>query len=162
MRSLVIFTLYSIPIFNSFVLHLMRVWIISAWASALFMFLLSFIWHSFVLADFENLSNTLNFHLIKSGVFYLLLGFLIVFILNRNKHRIPQKFFGLIVGAGVGLLFYIFILAFSDTLTRSFIHHSFQRNHLALDFIWQMFEQGIGGVIAARSILFFGSWKKSI
>ncbi|MEM7162856.1 MAG: hypothetical protein AAF487_10510 [Bacteroidota bacterium] len=140
----------------------MRVWFYSSIVSAIFMFALSFICHGFVLGDFENLSITLGAHLIKSAVAYLLLGLIMVVVFNKFKNRLAHKYFGLFVGVIIGLLFYSFILIFGDSFMNSFIYHSFEKNHILFDYSWQMVEQGLGGLIAARAILFFGSWKKSI
>lgn len=139
----------------------MRVWIFSTIASAAIMFVFAYLWHGLILPDFEKLSIPLTQHLSVLAAVYLLIAFLMVFILKNSKKRIARKFFGVLIGILFGVAFYSIILLFSDSLTKDFIFHSFQNEHILLDYCWQAVEQGFGGLIAARSILFFGAWKKS-
>jgi len=139
----------------------MRVWVFSTFASALIMFILSYLWHDLILPDFEKLSIPLTKHLLILASVYMLIGLLMVAILKNSKKRIGTKFYGILIGILFGVAFYSIILLYSDSYTKNFIFHSFQKKHIFLDYGWQIVEQGFGGLIAARSILFFGAWKKS-
>ena len=134
----------------------MRVWFFSSVVSTIFMFVLSFVCHGFVLPDFEKLNIPLSTHLLKALISYLILSLLMVFVFNRYKSRIPNKYFAILVGSLFGVLYYSIILFFSDSFTQSFIFHSYQNVHIFFDYAWQILEQGLGGLVAARAMLFFG------
>lgn len=133
----------------------MRVWIFSALASALIMFLLSCIWHGLVLTDIEKLNVPLSYYLTVSTCVYLIISFLMIFLIYKLRKRYHSRYIGLIVGVVLGLIVY------SIAFTQNLVFHSSQIEHIILDYFWQMTEQGIGGVVAAKALSFFGAWKKS-
>ena len=133
----------------------MRVWIFSAFASALIMFVLSYVWHGLVLTDIEKLSVPLSNYLILSVCIYFLIGLLMVFLIIKLRKKYHTRYLGLFVGLVVGFLVY------SVAITQNAVFHSSQIEHIILDYFWQMTEQGIGGIAAAKALSFFGAWKKS-
>ena len=74
-----------------------------------------------------------------SAIVYLVVAFLLTWIMSQQK--VKDKIFtkGLLIGGAVG--FCIYLIAF--TLGVSFSQNGIE--HIVVDFIWQMTEQGIGG-----------------
>lgn len=133
----------------------MRVWIFTAAVSATIMFILSYAWHGLVLTDIEKLNVPLTYYLSVSAIIYLLIAFLLIMIIYKIRKMNLSRHIGLYVGIAVGIVLYTL------AITQNLAFHSQQFEHIVLDYFWQMTEQGIGGLVAARALSFFGAWKKS-
>ena len=139
----------------------MRVWVFSMLASALVMFTLFCLLHGFVLNDFERISIPLSNYLILFGLVYLFLAFLIVWFISLNKRKYQSPYLNFLKGALIGLVYYTVLLLCAHALSDSISFLNFQTKHLLADYSWQFVEQGVGGIVAAASLQFFGAWKKS-
>jgi H+/Cl- antiporter ClcA len=120
--------------------------LISWLAASVAMFLLSYIWHKFVLTDFSRLSYPINIFLLFSAFVYLIIGFIVARAIDykplEKRFRRKPVFRGMIAGAVCGIV--IFMVA--RVVGVSFSTGSFLENML-LDISWQMVEQTIGGMV---------------
>lgn len=105
---------------------------------ATLMYLLSYLWHGVLLNDYVNIRIPMWLYFSLSAVVYLIISF-VLNLLYRYLHINDMSARGLMIGASLG--FFIYLIAF--VLGVSFSHSS--ASHIAVDFFWQMIEQGIGG-----------------
>ncbi len=113
-------------------------WIISA----VVMFTLSYFWHGEVLNDFERIKYPHTTFLSLATIVYLGIS-LVLTILNtffESKKKPIGK--GIVLGLVLGLFVYLvtFVLGISFNSTPKL-------EYIALDVSWQLFEQGLGGLI---------------
>lgn len=115
-------------------------WMVRVWGlSTLIMFGLSYLWHGVLLNDYVNIKYPLWLHLMLAGVVYLVIAFVLTYLHQYTTVR-HHKFKGLLLGSILG--FFIYLIAF--VLGVSYNPHSIE--HTVVDFIWQMVEQGLGGM----------------
>jgi len=117
-----------------------RVFYIAWIVSSTVMFLLSYLWHGMVLNDLKNLQYPLEMFLVLAAIMYVVLGFGLAFLYNYLNFSRNIKFKGSILGSFTG--FFVYLIAF--TLGVSF--GSSKIEHVVVDFLWQMIEQGVGGL----------------
>jgi hypothetical protein len=117
-------------------------WIISSIA----MFILSYVWHGVILNDFSKLSYPKEFFLILAAITYVFIGFVLV---KFYEAKIFEKTFyhkpllrGIVKGTLCGIIFFLI----ATVVGVSFNTGSGLKN-FALDFVWQVLEQGIGGFV---------------
>lgn len=105
---------------------------------AALMYLLSYLWHGVFLNDYSKLRIPMWLYFSLSAVVYLVIS-LVLNLLYRYMNIRQMSTRGLLIGASVG--FFIYLIAF--VMGVSFGNSA--ASHIAVDFIWQMIEQGIGG-----------------
>lgn len=110
--------------------------------TAVVMFGLFYGWHGMFLTDFEKLAMPLAEYLPLAFLAQLVIGLVLyglIAYLDLGGRNLSK---GLLLGGVLG--FFIYLIAFAFGV-------SFQPNpdlsHLAVDFCWQMFEQGAGGLV---------------
>ena len=118
------------------------------------MFGLSYLWHAYILTDINDVEYPLTMFLILAAIVYLMIGGVLYgilsYMLNNGlidlKTKFPLK--SMALGAVVGFCFYLitFILGLS------FNPHGVE--HIIADFIWQMCEQSIGGLVIALVFIY--------
>lgn len=111
------------------------------------MFGLSFFWHGVLLNDLLDIPYPLSFFMGLCAVIYLVVSFVLAFVLEYLKveeQHVPK-------GMGIGgvLGFFLYLIAF--TLGVSFQGHGTE--HIVVDFVWQMIEQGMGGAVVGLVLL---------
>lgn len=116
----------------------------SSWLySTLFMYILSYLWHGVFLNDIEKVTYSPYLFYTLSVIVYLFIGYILTMLTIRvdvfSKKYINGTFIGGIMG------FFIYLIAF--VLGVSFVDGS-SLDHVAIDFMWQMMEQGAGGILA--------------
>jgi|SRR3954469_5319127 len=119
-----------------------------AWiVSSLAMFVLFYIWHGTFLNDFSRLNYPKEIFLIIAGLTYVFIGFVVV---RFYETKLLEKLFfhkpllkGVVKGALCGFIFFLI----ATVVGVSFNTGSDLKN-MALDLAWQLFEQGIGGLVA--------------
>lgn len=122
--------------------------------SAVVMYGLSYVWHGIALTDLSELKVPLALYLTLSGVVYLLIGLGITVAVHqciRHEWISLRSGFPLMsigVGAIIGFVVYLLVL----TLGMSFA--SGQLRHILVDVLWQMFEQGLGGLMVGLGIIY--------
>jgi membrane protease YdiL (CAAX protease family) len=126
-----------------------------AWiVSSTVMFLLSYLWHGMVLNDLKNLQYPMEMFLVLAAIMYIVLGFGLAFLYNYLNFSRNIKFKGSILGSFTG--FFVYLIAF--TLGVSF--GSSKIEHVVVDFLWQMIEQGVGGLTVSAVFSFLAHLKK--
>lgn len=125
----------------------MNKYFISWFLSLISMLSLSYVWHGVILNDLRNV----NYPPWYFFILLLLVYSIISFVLTAGfKYTAPQSNFvfkGFMGGVAIG--FFIYLVAF--TLGVSF--KSGETKHIVVDFLWQMIEQGVGGVVVAYVFL---------
>ena len=123
-----------------------KLFVVSWLVSSLGMFLLSYLWHGYVLLDFAKNGTPTGLTLFYKIVTYLVIGFVIakavnLKLLNKRLLFMPVAK-GIIVGIVCGLI--VFIIA---TIKGMSLNVTLYSKYLLLNFFWQVFEQAMGGVI---------------
>lgn len=130
--------------------HILLPWL----ASAITMFAFSYLWHGVALTDLEELRIPLTFYLVLSGAVYLGLGLLLTFAIHEAARRevISLKnafpFTSFLIGAVLGFCVYLVIFVLGMTFTK----HGMV--HFVVDILWQMVEQGLGGLAVSLGIIY--------
>ena len=115
--------------------------IISWILATVFMFAMSYTWHGIILSDFNNIPYDFSMFLVLSVIVYLCIGAgltLVFSYIDFENRKLIKRF---MIGGAVG--FFLYLIAF--TLGVSFQGN--QIKHLAVDFFWQMLEQGTGAFV---------------
>lgn len=123
-------------------------------ASSLVMLGLSFLWHGLALNDLRDLKIPMGLYGVLSSVVYLLIGLGLTFGMHQALHHqwigirqgFPLK--GLMFGAIFGFLVYLIAFIFG----MSFIDRKVM--HILVDVLWQMVEQGLGGLVVSLGIIY--------
>jgi len=112
--------------------------------SAIVMFSLFYGWHGIFLNDFKRIQFPLTWFVTFAAFTYLLFGAGIYFLYESHLMKRFRNFLvrGLICGAIAGFSLFMIATIVNISLTR---HLSIQ--HLAMDCIWQMTEQMVGGMV---------------
>ncbi len=109
--------------------------------SSVSMFTLSLIWHGILLNDLKFITVPPQLFYSLAVLAYLVIGFALSFTYTYLSMGIGLKLKGSLMGMALG--FFIYLIAF--VLGVSFQGGS--ADHVVVDFIWQMIEQGFGGSI---------------
>jgi len=115
--------------------------IISTLLAMVVMMVLSFIWHGMVLNDFKNLTLAFPVFIILSSIVYFLISLALNFTLFKlefHEHITSKR---ILLGGIIGFSIYLVVF----TLGLSYQERGMK--HIIIDFLWQMFEQGIGALI---------------
>ncbi len=99
----------------------------------------SLLWHGVLLNDLMAIPYPLSFFLSLCGIVYLVVSFVIAFAMEYLK--VEEQQFPKGVGIGTVVGFFLYLIAF--TLGVSF--HGSGTEHIVVNFLWQMIEQGVGG-----------------
>ncbi len=123
-------------------------------ASTLVMYGLSFLWHGIALNDLRELRIPMGLYVALSAVVYLVIGLGSTFAMHQAiQHQwigIRQgfPFKGLLLGAILGFLVYLVALIFGMSFTDRKVVH------MLVDVLWQMVEQGLGGLMVSLGIIY--------
>lgn len=121
-----------------------------AWAvTSLSMFGLSFLWHNRIRDDFfDQFQGAIFSPLVYIGgmaIVYGVLGFIMVSIayarFNNSRYDVPI-ISGPVMGLISGLVMFIAMIA-----TGTFYQENMGLGQLCIGFVWQLFEQGLGGLL---------------
>lgn len=118
------------------------------------MFILSYVWHGIALRDLAELRIPLTLYLILAAFVYLVIGMALAIGVDKAiVHKVislqsgfPLKAMGL--GALVGFVVYLMVFI----LGMSFAKHTVV--HVVVDVLWQMLEQGLGGLCVSFGIIY--------
>ncbi|MBK8339499.1 MAG: hypothetical protein IPK99_05570 [Flavobacteriales bacterium] len=122
--------------------------------SAAVMYGLSYVWHGVALTDLLELKIPLGLYLGLAALVYVIIGFGITALVHLAiqhewvslKKAFPLMSFAL--GGASG--FVVFLLVY--ILGMSFVEHGAM--HAAVDAIWQILEQGLGGLMVSFGIIY--------
>ena len=117
--------------------------IISSFFGCFIMLGLSYLWHGLILNDINSLQYDLSIFLWLLFVLYIFIALFLSFILSvytpENNKRLKHVTIGVFFGFLIYLIAFVLGVSFSEG----------GLNHILVDFVWQMLEQGIGaGVIS--------------
>lgn len=115
--------------------------LISTTLAMVVMMILSYIWHGIVLNDFKNLSLAMPVFVILSTIVYFLISLTINFILFKLEFQDHLTSKRVLMGGIIGFAIYLIVF----TLGLSYEERGMK--HIVSDFVWQMFEQGIGALV---------------
>lgn len=119
--------------------------VISWFASAIVMFVFSYIWHGVMLNDVNMIRYPFGLFLLFASIVYLVAGALVakVYTLEFFSRFAKHPFIkGLLVGALCGILLYIISIVVGVSYTKTL-----SREYMLIDITWQMIEQAIGGFV---------------
>ncbi len=128
--------------------------LLPALLSAGVMFLVSWLWHGYALTDLEELKIPLPLYFSLAGLIYLVLGFGMTFFIHTAlqyewislKTGFPVS--STLVGAAIGFFVYLLIFILGMSFTKSGMVH------VVVDVLWQMLEQGLGGLMVSLGIIY--------
>ena len=129
--------------------------ILAPWiASTVVMYGLSFLWHGIALNDLSELKIPMGLYVLLSVVVYVVIGLGSTFAMHQAIHHhwigirqgFPLK--GLLLGAVIGFLVYLLAFLFGMSFTDRKVMH------ILVDVLWQMVEQGMGGLMVSLGIIY--------
>ncbi|MBZ0206969.1 MAG: hypothetical protein K8H89_11640 [Flavobacteriales bacterium] len=115
---------------------------------------ISYAWHGLALTDISDLRVDPWLYLGLSSLAYLCIGLILTltihFLIAREWLSLKTAFQlkAMLVGGGVGVLVYLVMLLSG----LSFASHGIE--HVVVDLIWQIIEQGIGGLMVSLGIIY--------
>jgi uncharacterized membrane protein YccC len=118
------------------------------------MYGLSYLWHGLALTDLQELKIPLALYLVLSGLVYLIIGLGLTVAVHQcvmHEWISLKRAFPLmssLLGAAIGFVVYMLVFI----LGMSFAGH--QMLHIVVDILWQMVEQGVGGLMVSLGIIY--------
>mgnify|MGYP000936340724 CR=1 FL=1 len=118
------------------------------------MYVLSYLWHGVALRDLEELHIPLGLFLTLAGLVYLVIGLALTILVHKAveyewislKRAFPLA--SILCGAAVGFFVYLVLFVLGMSFTKN------ATVHLVADVLWQMFEQGAGGLAVSLGIIY--------
>jgi len=128
--------------------------IVPSLLAAAVMYLISWLWHGLALTDLEEISIPLTLYFSLAAVVYIILGLGMTFIVHTAilhewislKNGFP--FTSMLIGAAIGFCVYLVIFVLGMSFTKGGMVH------VIADVIWQMVEQGVGGLMVSLGIIY--------
>ncbi len=117
------------------------------------MYIVSYLWHGLALTDLQELTIPLGLYLALAGMVYLVIGLALTIGTHKAVQyeyislKGPFPFSAALIGAALGFFVYLVIFVLGMTFTK----HGMM--HVVVDIVWQMFEQGIGGLAVSLGII---------
>jgi hypothetical protein len=135
-------------------LHTLKRFLISWIITSVVMFILFYVWHGIFLNDFSRLSYPTELFLVFAAITYLIIGFVMVKVFEAKffEKLFYRRLFlkGLIKGCLCGFMFFIV----ATVVGVSFNTGAGIKN-LLFDLAWQLFEQGVGGIVVSVTYVIF-------
>ena len=118
------------------------------------MFGLSYVWHGLALTDLQELKIPLTLYFVLALLVYLVLGLVLTLVVHKAiqyewislKGAFP--FMAALIGTVAGFFVYLVIFIMGMTFTK----HGMM--HVVVDILWQMVEQGMGGLAVSLGIIY--------
>lgn len=107
------------------------------------MMLFSYLWHGVILNDLIHVPKPYFLFYSLSLLVYAVIGFILTFVFNYLSMGIGLKMKGSLMGMALGFFIYLIAFVFGVSFKGS------GTEHVVVDFIWQMVEQGLGGSVVA-------------
>lgn len=128
--------------------------LVPALLSSTTMFVVSWLWHGLALTDLEELTIPKTLYFCLAGLVYLMLGLGMTFAIHTSiqhewislKRAFP--FTSMLLGAAMGFFVYLVIFVLGMSFTKSGMVH------VVVDVLWQMLEQGLGGLAVSLGIIY--------
>jgi len=105
------------------------------------MIISSLLWHGILLNDLRNIPQPEELFFSLWVLLYLVIGLILCLAINLLKANLSFRIKPWLVGALLGFFLYLvaFVMGISFKTTGT--------EHIVVDFLWQMIEQGLGGAI---------------
>jgi hypothetical protein len=122
--------------------------------SAAVMYGLSYVWHGLALTDLEELNMPLGLYMGLTTLVYLVIGFVLTVLIDQGllhdyiKLKKGFPFVSFLLGGVIGFLVYLTVLTLGISFSASNV------KHVLVDIIWQMVEQGFGGLMVSFGIIY--------
>jgi hypothetical protein len=129
--------------------HILLPWLFSTAV----IFGISYVWHGLALTDLQELKIPLTLYFILALIVYLVIGLALTIGINKAVQyelislKGPFPLTASLLGAAVGFFVYLVIFVLGMTFTKHGIMH------VVVDIIWQMFEQGLGGLTVSLGMI---------
>lgn len=123
-------------------------WIVSA----IIMYGAFYLWHGVFLNDLTRISFSKTLFLVLAALVYLIISIVLYklfeseFLSNKIQNPVSK---GLISGLILGFVLFAVVTVLGISFTKSI-----SIEYIALDFVWQIFEQALGGVIVGLGKVF--------
>ncbi|MDQ3101071.1 MAG: hypothetical protein M3R08_06770 [Bacteroidota bacterium] len=130
--------------------HIWAPWLFST----LVMYGLSYVWHGIALTDLQELTVPKTLYFILSFLVYLVIALVLTIGTQKSIQyewislKTAFPFYAILIGAAVGFFVYLVIFVMGI----SFAKHGMV--HVLVDVLWQMFEQGMGGLAVSLGIIY--------
>jgi len=118
------------------------------------MFGTSYLWHGVALTDLQEITIPLTLYFILASIVYLVIGLGLTIGVHKAvayeyiSLKTAFPFTSMLLGAAVGFFVYLVIFILGMTFTK----HGMM--HIIVDILWQMFEQGLGGLAVSLGIIY--------
>ena len=122
--------------------------------SALVMFLLSWVWHGLALTDLQELKIPKALYFTLAALVYLVIGLGMTLGIHQAVHiewvSLKRAFplTSMLIGGAVGFFVYLVIFVLGMSFANSGMMH------VLVDVLWQMVEQGMGGLAVSLAIIY--------
>jgi hypothetical protein len=129
--------------------HILLPWLLSTVS----MYVVSYLWHGLALTDLQELAIPLGLYLALAAIVYIVIGLILTIGVHKAVQyeyvslKGPFPLTSALLGAAVGFFVYLVIFVMGMTFTK----HGMM--HVVVDIVWQMFEQGIGGLAVSLGII---------
>ncbi len=118
------------------------------------MFGLSYLWHGVALNDLQELTIPLSLYFCLAALIYLVIGLAFTLAVHKAiqyewislKGAFP--FYSTLIGAAGGFFVYLVIFVLGMSFAKAGMMH------VMADVLWQMFEQGMGGLAVSLGIIY--------
>ncbi|MFN6117775.1 MAG: hypothetical protein ACK46G_05125 [Flavobacteriales bacterium] len=129
--------------------HILLPWLLSTVS----MYVVSYLWHGLALTDLQELAIPLGLYLALAAIVYLVIGLILTIGVHKAVQyeyvslKGPFPLTSALMGTAVGFFVYLVIFVMGMTFTKHGIMH------VVVDIVWQMFEQGVGGLAVSLGII---------
>lgn len=134
---------------------LLRRYILLPWLlSATVMLGLSFLWHGVILVDLQELRIPITLYTVLATLVYLVIGLGITICTHKAIEyewislKGPFPLMSFLIGAAAGFFVYLVIFVLGMSFAKPGVVH------IAVDILWQMAEQGLGGLMVSLGIIY--------
>ncbi len=114
----------------------------------------SYLWHGMLLSDLQEISIPVWLYMVLAGLVYIVLGL----VLTIGTHKAVQyewislkgafPLWTTLLAAALGFFVYLVIFVLGITFAKA------GAMHMVVDVLWQMFEQGMGGLAVSLGIIY--------
>lgn len=114
----------------------------------------SYLWHGMLLSDLQEISIPVWLYMVLAGLVYIVLGL----VLTIGTHKAVQyewislkgafPLWTTLLAAALGFFVYLVIFVLGITFAKG------GAMHMVVDVLWQMFEQGMGGLAVSLGIIY--------
>ncbi len=107
------------------------------------MMAMSYAWHGLILNDLIYVPSPVFLFYALALLAYIVIGFTLTFVYTYLSMGIGIKLKGMMMGIAMGFFIYLIAFVFGVSFKGG------GTEHVVLDFLWQMIEQGAGGAAIA-------------